>query len=182
LERRTGRPLSSMLAATALSLVALLVVAVYEDKLARAHYIDGDSVVGGNIRYADGPDFKYKHARYWAVKEWNTLRRVPILKDTASTDRDLEFKQYYAVSFTQAYYDARPSDVDKIWFNRYRMDKFSTYDREAVAVHELGHALRLGHTPTTTYWKKRSIMFWDAKATPWHRPQRHDKSDYRRIW
>ena len=72
--------------------------------------------------------------------------------------------------------------MDKIWFNRYRMDKFNTYDREAVAVHELGHALRLGHPPTTRYWKKHSIMYWDAKATPWHRPQRHDKNDYRDIW
>jgi hypothetical protein len=97
-------------------------------------------------------------------------------------NRDLEFKQYYKVSLTQAYYDSRPTDVDKISFNRYRMDEFSTYDREAVAVHELGHALRLGHTPTTKYWKNRSIMYWDAKATPWHRPQRHDKNDYRSIW
>ena len=182
MERRTGRLLSSILAATVLAFVPLLLVAIYEDKPAQAHYMNDDSVVGGDIRYADGPDFKYIHARYWAVREWNRVGRIPILKDTSSTDRDLEFKQYFKVSLTQAYYDSRPTDVDKIWFNRYRMDKFSTYDREAVAVHELGHALRLGHTPTTSYWRNRSIMYWDAKATPWHRPQRHDKNDYRSIW
>ena len=180
LEQGTVKLVFSILTATALAL--LFLVDAYKAKPARAHDLGYTAVRGGNIRYADGPDFNYIHARYWAVSQWNRLNGVPILKGTASTDRDLAFRQKRWVSDTQAYYDWRPPDVDQIWFNRYQMDKFGRYDREAVAVHEVGHALRLAHPPRTRYWYNRSIMWWDAKASRFHSWQKHDKRDYYNYW
>jgi hypothetical protein len=181
-QKRTVGLLWSISAAVVLALAMTFAVGGYDVRSAQAHNLGETSVRGGNIRWADGPDFKYKNARGWAVKQWNRLPKVPILRDTDSTDRDLEFKMYHQVELRQAYYDYRPPDVDKIWFNRYQMDRFGTYDREAVAVHELGHALKLDHVPRTRYWKNRSIMWWDAKATRFHSWQRHDKSDYYKYW
>ncbi len=178
--KKTVGVLSSILVAVVLAVA--VVVGGYDTRSAQAHNLGQNAVRGGDIRYADGPDFKYKNARAWAVKQWNRLPKVPIRRDTRNTDRDLEFKMYHEVELQQAYYDFRPPDVDKIWFNRYRMDKFGTYDREAVAVHELGHALQLNHVPRTRGWKERSIMWWDAKATRFHSWQRHDKKDYHRYW
>ncbi len=166
----------------AVVLAAAVVLGLYDTRSAQAHNLGQTAVRGGDIRYADGPDFTFKNARAWSVRQWNRLRKIPIKRDTSRTDRDLEFKMYYRTELRQAYYDYRPPDVDRIWFNRYRMEKFRTYDREAVAVHELGHALQLSHVPQRRNWKDRSIMWWDAKATRFHSWQSHDKRDYRRYW
>lgn len=167
----------------------LLSVEAYNAKPAEAHRLGHTAVRGGNIRYSSGSDFDFVNARNWAVSQWNRLK-IPIARDTGSTDLDLQFRQYPGNSgpfkYDDAYYDYRPSDVDKILFNT-RLFKcprpcLSEYDREAVAVHELGHALNLAHPRRTNYWRTHSIMYGDAAATPFHSWQTHDKNHYNRYW
>ena len=108
-DRRTSRMLFSIMAAVAFAVALLLAVEAYKAEPAQAHKLGHHSVRGGNIRYADGPDFDFVHARSWAVGQWNRLPRIPIVRDTSSTDRDLEFRQYPGTSGPfqndHAYYD-----------------------------------------------------------------------------
>lgn len=166
--------------------VVLLAVEAYDAKPADAHRLGHYAVRGGNIRYNNGPDFDFFDARNFAVNQWNRLNRIPIQPHVRGTDLDLQFRQYPGTSgpyrYDDAYYDWTPADVDLIWFNT-RLWKcprpcLSAYDREAVAVHELGHALNLNHVPAGT----PSIMFYDAAATRFHGWQRHDKYDYNTYW
>lgn len=185
---RTVWLLFSMTVAGSFACVVLLAVEAYKAEPVEAHRLGHYAVRGGNIRYSSGSDFDFHHARDWAVGQWNRLPRIPILRDTSSTDMDLQFRQYPGDSgpfkYDDAYYDWRPPDVDKIWFNtrNFRNGSLTEYEREAVGVHELGHALNLAHPRRTNYWRTHSIMYWDAAATPFHSWQPHDKNDYNKYW
>lgn len=189
-ERRIAGLVFAVMVAEFLAFTLLLTVELYYAEPAKAHQLNRYAVRGGNIRYGSGPDFTFGRARDWGVGQWNRLNKIPIARDTSGTDRDLVFKQYPGTSGTpharsDAYYDYRPPDVDEIWFNtrRFRNPNLLTnYDKEGVAVHELGHALNLAHPPQTSYWRTHSIMYFDARVTPFHSWQRHDKRDYNLYW
>ena len=159
-KRNTVRLLFSMMLARFFACAVLLAVEAYNAQPAEAHRLGQTAVRGGNIRYASGSDFDFHNARNWAVSQWNRLK-IPILRDTSSTDLDLEFRQYPGTSgpykYDDGFYDYTPPDVDKIWFNT-RLWKcprpcLGEYDREAVAVHVLGHVLNFAHTPRTRIWR-----------------------------
>ena len=104
---------------------------------------------------------------------------------------DLRFGQYSGKSgdykYDDGYYNFRPPDVDRINFNnrlwKPPRPKLNTYDRKAVAVHELGHALNLRHPRSTLkYWRTHSIMYKDAAATRFRSWQAHERNDYNNIW
>jgi hypothetical protein len=57
-------------------------------------------------------------------------------------------------------------------------------DPNAVAVHELGHALRLAQVTRdeSAYWERRSIMYNCPRCTSTSTYHAHDINDYRRTW
>jgi len=171
----------------ALSAVALCVTSSASAPPAEAHGLGNDSVdctvpFDCEIRWED--QTRYDGARRFAIGQWNRLGRVDIVPDSAATIADLEFVDY---KDCDARWDAfwSPRGVsDTIGFNPCSITshKYSHRpDPNAVAVHEVGHALRLAH-PSGRYWQRRSIMYACARCTPTSTYHAHDVNDYRRTW
>ena len=62
---------------------------------ASAHYLaeSAHSVnESGEMRWKDGT--RYDKARAFAIKQWNALNRVPVLRDTQNTPTDLVFRDF----------------------------------------------------------------------------------------
>lgn len=152
---------------------------------ASAHYLMPDSVnnESGEIRWQDYA--RYDDARKFGISQWHRLGRVPILRDSANTPTDLVFRDYgNCGSGVVSYWQPRDG-ADVVNFNRCGMQGLSTSDRRAVATHELGHALRLGHpsrSKDSAHWRRRSIMYYCPACTSFSAPKPHDKSDYHAIW
>lgn len=66
------------------------------------------------------------------------------------------------------------------------MDNYSSDDRQALAAHELGHALRIRDHPndrsTSAHWRERALMYFNPKACAFKMPRTHDKNDYNITW
>jgi hypothetical protein len=139
------------------------------------------------IRWEDHT--RYDDARRFAIYEWNRLRRVEILPDVPSVIADLDFIDYRDCDVAwEAFWSPRPGN-DLIGFNPCNMWRRTKYgsppDPRAVAVHELGHALRLGHPSGqrfSRFWRRRSIMYACARCTPRSSYFPHDVGDYRGTW
>lgn len=178
--------LTTIATALMLAFALALMVNVYTAKPAQAHFICCHSVDGnGNIHWRDYQ--QYDGARSWAVGEWNGVGRISILSDNNNVRNDLNWLDYAGGNNGIAgYWRNYPEpDPDVINFNIYYMNRYSVYDREAVAVHELGHALKLAHANQSGndgYWIDRSIMYTCPACTAFHRAQAHDRNDYHYIW
>lgn len=157
---------------------------------ARAHDLRADSVdrtvlTDPEIRWEDHTRFDAE--RRFAIGQWNRLGRVDIVPDNAITVTDLEFVDVRRCDVTwDAFWDRRLGS-DVVGFNpcNIRRDSVHRADPKAVAVHELGHALRLAHPSGdrySRYWRDRSIMFFCARCTPTSTYRAHDIHDYRRTW
>jgi predicted Zn-dependent protease len=153
---------------------------------AYAHYLveSANSVNdSGEIRWKDAT--RYDSARAFAIKQWNALERVPILRDTPDTPTDLVFRDFRDCGTGVIGYWQPRDGADSINFNACSMGKQSEPVRRATATHELGHALRLAHpsgSKQSDYWRKHSIMYYCSSCVPFTKPQAHDRSDYRDIW
>jgi hypothetical protein len=153
---------------------------------ASAHYLaeSAHSVnESGEMRWKDGT--RYDKARTFAIKQWNALNRVPILRDTQNTPTDLVFRDFRDCGTGVMGYWQPKDGADSINFNICSLNKQSDSVKRATATHELGHALRLAHpsgSKQSDYWRKRSIMYCCSSCLSFTKPQAHDKSDYRDIW
>jgi hypothetical protein len=143
---------------------------------ASAHWIWCDSVdestPSGEIRWTSATT--YTTIRDYAIAQWNAVGYVNIAPDNASTTVDLRF------------YDVNRSDVswageydclaipDKIKLNRWYADGYSDARQKNLVLHELGHALRLGHS------FPGQVM--NASNSTVDTPQAHDIQDYCRRW
>jgi hypothetical protein len=166
------------------ALVAQLVL-LLSAGAASAHFLLGDSVnnQSGELRWEDRT--RYDDARKYAISQWNALGRVPILRDSANTPKDLVFRDYRDFG-SGILGNWEPRDgPDSINLNVCYMEKRGKSTKRATATHEVGHALRLAHpsgAKQSEYWRKRSIMYHCSSCVPFSAPQAHDKADYREIW
>jgi hypothetical protein len=158
---------------------------------AEAHDLGHDSVDctvpwDCEIRWEDYT--RFDTARRYGVAQWNRLGRVDIVPDNAATITDLEFIDYRKCDVTwDAFWTPRPA-ADRIGFNPCLITSHrfpDPPDPRAVAVHEIGHGLRLahpsGHTPSP-YWEARSIMYGCPRCGPTSTYHTHDVRDYRAMW
>lgn len=152
--------------------------------MASAHYLLGDSVnENGEMRWVDRT--RYDNARTYAIKQWNALGRVRIMRDTANTPTDLVFRDYRDCGSGVIGNWWSGDGPDFISLNTCYMEDQSTAVQRASVTHELGHSLRLSHpsgVKQSEYWRKRSIMYFCASCVPFSAPQAHDKADYRETW
>jgi hypothetical protein len=156
---------------------------------AAAHDLRNDSVdcTGSacQIRWEDHT--RYDDARRFAIGQWNRLGRVDILPDSALTVADLEWVDFNECDVKwEAFWSTR-FGADVIGFNPCTITRQRTFppDPRAVAVHELGHALRLAHPSGecfSRHWMNHSIMYLCARCTPTSTYHHHDIGDYRAMW
>ena len=140
---------------------------------AGAHWLGYDSVVNDKIDYKDSTI--YDDARGWARDRWNAAGDIDISLDTSVlVTTDVEFMDLNAPGASWAgLYDNEAGD-DDIIFNSAYMSGYSTAQRRNVALHELGHALGLGHSYPGQVMQEyvSSIQY----------VQSHDQDSYDYLW
>ncbi len=165
------------------ALVAQLVL-LLSAGAASTHFLLGDSVndQSGELRWEDRT--RYDDAHRYAISQWNALGRVPILRDSANTPKDLVFRDYREYGSEIIGNWQSGEGPDSINLNVCYMEKHDKSTKRASVAHEIGHALRLNHPSDkeSEYWRKRSIMYFCSSCVPFSAPQAHDKADYREIW
>jgi len=132
---------------------------------------------------------RFDNTRRYGIAQWNRLARVDIVPDVPLTVADLEFIDYSKCDVAWDGFWSPRRGADVIAFNPCTVRSRKFYDPpdpRAVAVHELGHALRLAHPPSggtlSRYWRARSIMFCCPRCGPTSTYHAHDIRDYRATW
>lgn len=158
-----------------LTVAAALVLVMATATSANAHFFLGfDSVDNGEIRWQDST--RYDDARKHAISTWNNLGAVKILADTLLTVEDLHWKDYNDCSSP---YDGVYKNnflADDIVLNVCYLKNYTTAKRRAVAAHEQGHSLGLGHSYSD------QLMYKCSTCSGHNTPQAHDTKDYRELW
>ncbi|MGB3681513.1 MAG: hypothetical protein WA990_03400 [Rubrobacteraceae bacterium] len=173
-----------------LMLIAVLFALVFvllATSSASAHLNDyGDSARKRKIDYRDVQP--YDGARRQAVRAWNNsnIRGKVLIRPRGKRNVNLELYIYdvYQENGYAGYWYGGPRVAfpHKIRLNRYWFSRYNNRQRVATVTHEVGHAVRLDHPPSTRYWKGRSIMYYCPACAKPSGPQRHDRRDYNRIW
>ena len=148
------------------------------------HFLFGDSVIDQSGERRGDARARYEAARRYAISQWNALGRVPILRDSANTPKDLVFRDYRECG-SEIIGDWQSGEgPDSINLNVCYMEKHDKSAKRASVAHEIGHTLSLNHPSDkeSEYWRKRSIMYFCSSCVPFSAPQAHDKADYREIW
>lgn len=133
------------------------------------------------IRYSD--QTQWDDARNWSINRFNELNPVNVPPDAWNSVEDVEFKSDNSNNGLCGWYfpDATVSDDIKYYnpsFNNFTMAK-----RRACAVHELGHAMSLGHISPSHV----SATIMDpcpvcSNPNYYTYLQQHDKNDYHAKW
>ncbi|WP_376699957.1 MULTISPECIES: matrixin family metalloprotease [Listeria] len=86
------------------------------------------------------------------AKTWNAYKKGVIRPDTVKIIQDVYCRDTYANN----YVNATTYSNGKIIFNKKNMDKKGSSGKKNVAIHELGHCLRLGHNTSSDIMYKYS--------------------------
>ncbi|MBP1307680.1 MULTISPECIES: matrixin family metalloprotease [Paenibacillus] len=92
-----------------------------------------------------GGSTAYQNSFNAGVNSWENYKFGIIRPDYVSTIEDVTLSDYYEVSTTAGV----TSSAGTLKFNEYRMNTYSSNQKQNVATHELGHALGLGHNTSS---------------------------------
>lgn len=165
--------------------LVIVVIALRADKASAHEWCCTSSVNGNNILWRSSTI--YRGARNHGIRQWNSLSGRPnfVYDSYPQFQNHLSFVDYWANDGQDGVTYIR-AGVDLVRFNKRYMRYHSIYDRQAVAVHEQGHTLKLWHPPRSikfnNFWRKTSIMYRCASCTPFNKPARHDINDFYYIW
>lgn len=158
-----------------LTMMLMLVSLAVMPTTGSAHWTSHWAVDGSEIRWTDNT--KYDDARTWAIDRWNALGAITILPDAWNTVNDLDWRDVNVcgVSWAAQYvYRGAPGFEDYIEFNDCTMPG-QTNEQRFVALHELGHALGLGHHTISG-----NVMYWVVQSQT-HLGS-HDVCSYNHRW
>lgn len=133
------------------------------------------SVDNGEIRWGTyHGSTKWTSARNNAISKWNAGGPIKILGDTVTTIEDLSFTDYSASdgvlgSWTQY------TGADRIRFNNNYFNSMQACERNKTALHELGHALNLGHNSVSGSVMRSGVICQSSLGS-------HDKKLVNQRW
>lgn len=139
---------------------------------AAAHWLGFDSVVNDNINYQDNT--VYNDAINWATTIWEYSGIVDIQLTPAGGVNDVEFYDQNQPFAGWAGLYINEAGDDDIIFNSAYMGGYTPAQQHHVAMHELGHALGLGHSYTG------EVMQTFVGSI--EHPQPHDQFSYDVLW
>jgi hypothetical protein len=169
-KQRSRRPLR---AAFVLTLAGMLLAVVLPGS-ANAHFLGGNSVDAGEIRYDDHT--KWDDSRNHGINQWNSLGSVDMRPDNAWTYTDLDIGDYDENDGRCGYYTYEPG-ADDVHLNTRYYNGYSDYVRRACTTHEFGHAYGLDHS-----YEDQVMDQCPVCSVVYNTPQSHDRDDWHQKW
>lgn len=158
--------------------LSILILAISLSTPTSAHTLyNGEHSVSGSAYIYWGTyrgSTKWTTARNNAISKWNGVGSIIITGDTASVTETLSFTDYRANDGIYGYWQ-QLSGADKLAFNDYYFEGFSSCQRNHTALHEVGHALNLEHNSTSGSVMRTGALCMDSLGS-------HDSSDLIDRW
>lgn len=135
------------------------------------------------IRYEIRTD-RYQDIARFGIDQWNRLRPICIRRDTALQVSDVAINHgYYGTVGWAGIWRKDFFSADTITYNRYFVERNTYNDYYGLGVHEMGHALGLGHPSNSNdneYFATHSIMYWrQSNQLTW---RTYDRESYNKRW
>jgi len=159
-------------------IMALLSIGASTPAQAHLFLPPGDTAVDGNeIRYGDSTQWDV--ARNHSIGVW-CYAPIIIAPDAWNTYEDLTFRDVNGSDYGWAGYYQPSTGTDDLYYNTWAFNQFSTARRNAVAAHEMGHALNLAHNDMSPFQLMNSLIAYSDGSV--NTPQSHDVQDFNERW